>query len=125
MDFQFNNEQPIWLQIAATIEQAIYTEEFEAGQKLPSVREIALLSRTNPNTVSKALIELEHKGLIETRRTAGKFVSSDLKKQRENRTMKAKQNAYSYLEAQKALGLDDKEAINLIESIIHDTNTND
>lgn len=125
MDFQFNNEQPIWLQIAASIEQAIYIGEFRPGDRLPSVREIALLSKTNPNTVSKALLELEHKGLIETRRTAGKFVSADLQIQNESRMEKARENAAAYLQAQKALGLKSSEALRLIESMIHDGNSDD
>ncbi len=125
MDFQFNNEQPIWLQIAASIEQAIYTGEFRPGDRLPSVREIALLSKTNPNTVSKALLELEHKGLIETRRTAGKFVSADLQIQNESRMEKARENAAAYLQAQKALGMKNSEALRLIESMIHEGNSDD
>lgn len=125
MDFQFNNEQPIWLQIASSIEQAIYAGEFESGQKLPSVRDIALQSKTNPNTVSKALLELEHKGLIETRRTAGKFVSGDRKSRDENRMEKAKENAASYLQTQKALGLSTSEALLLVESMIREENSDD
>ena len=74
MDYSFRNDSPVYLQLASILEGAIVRGEFAPGDKLPSVREIALESRTNINTVQKALARLESQGLIETRRTSGKYV---------------------------------------------------
>ncbi|MDE5757108.1 MAG: GntR family transcriptional regulator, partial [Allobaculum sp.] len=71
MEFHFTNDAPLYLQLASLLETQIIAGHLEPGQKLPSVRELALMSKTNPNTVAKALTQLEQKGLIETRRTSG------------------------------------------------------
>lgn len=76
MEYTFDSNRPIYLQIAEILEERIITGIYASGDKLPSVREIAVSTKTNPNTVMKALSQLESKGLIETRRTSGKYVRS-------------------------------------------------
>ncbi len=78
MKFEFSLDSPIYLQIAGVLEDAIISGELPPGSRLPSVRELAALSRTNPNTVQKALQVLQDKQLIYTRRTSGKFVCEQL-----------------------------------------------
>lgn len=77
MKFEFDNNQPIYIQIAAALENEIVSGHLLSGAKLPSVRELAAQSKTNPNTVQKALQELERKKLIFTERTNGKFVTHE------------------------------------------------
>ena len=78
MSYDFNNDLPIYLQIIERIKMQIIKSEFKPLDKLPSVRELSCIYEVNPNTVQKALFELESMGLIFTERTNGKFVTEDL-----------------------------------------------
>ncbi|MBQ3353437.1 GntR family transcriptional regulator [Candidatus Saccharibacteria bacterium] len=73
----FDNNSPVYLQIAERIATQIFGGKLAPGVQLPSVREIALAEKANPNTVQKALAELELEGLIINKRTIGKFVTDD------------------------------------------------
>ena len=75
MGFSFNNETPIYLQIIEDVKIQIINKKYKPKDKLPSVRELSLLYGVNPNTIMKALAELEDIGLIYTERTNGKFVT--------------------------------------------------
>lgn len=77
MDAVFNNLVPIYLQIVSAIKKQIVSGKLVPGERIPSVRELALTCKVNPNTMQKALIELEENGLIKTERTNGKFVTED------------------------------------------------
>lgn len=79
MDAVFNNSVPIYLQIVSEIKKHIISGKLVPGTRIPSVRELALTYKVNPNTMQKALIELEEEGLIKTERTNGKFVTEDAK----------------------------------------------
>ncbi len=72
----FENNSPVYLQIAEKLATQIFGGKLEPGAQLPTVREIALAERVNPNTVQKALSKLEEEGLITTERTNGKFVTN-------------------------------------------------
>lgn len=73
----FDNERPIYIQLVEMIRIDIVSGKFEKGQRLPSVRELALTMKVNPNTMQKALAELENEKLIYTERTNGKYVTED------------------------------------------------
>ena len=77
MDAVFNNSVPIYLQIVSEIKKQIVSGKLIPGERIPSVRELALTYKVNPNTMQKALIELEENGLIKTERTNGKFITED------------------------------------------------
>ena len=77
MGYKFNNETPIYLQIIEEIKKQIINKVYMPNEKLPSVRELSLMFEVNPNTIQKALNELEEIGLIYTERTNGKFVSQN------------------------------------------------
>ena len=76
---KFDASRPIYLQLLEEFKLKISTGQWEAGSKIDSVRSLASLYEVNPNTVQKALVELERAGLTETRRTAGRFVTDDKK----------------------------------------------
>lgn len=80
MVWKFNDEQPIYQQIISQIKERIVAGEWKAGDKLKSVRELALEAGVNPNTMQKALAELEREGLVYSQRTAGRFVSDSKEK---------------------------------------------
>ncbi len=124
MDFCFKNDAPLYLQLANILETQIMAGHLEPGQKLPSVRELALMSKTNPNTVSKALAQLEQKGLIETRRTSGKFVKPLQDVLLQSRAQKASLLCQKFLEDMNALGFSKEESIRLLEKEGRDASTN-
>ena len=79
VDYVFDNERPIYVQLVEKLRIQIVSGKLKQAQRLPSVRELALTARVNPNTMQKALAELEMQGLIYTERTNGKYVTQDTK----------------------------------------------
>ncbi len=77
MTWLFNANTPVYLQIIEHIESEIISGIYKLGDKLPSVRELAKEASVNPNTMQKALVELERKGLIITERTNGRYITPD------------------------------------------------
>ena len=75
MGYDFNNNTPIYLQIIDYVKLQIISKKYKPKDKIPSVRELAMQFEVNPNTVQKALVELEKSGLIYTESTNGKFVT--------------------------------------------------
>ncbi|MCI8338103.1 MAG: GntR family transcriptional regulator [Lachnospiraceae bacterium] len=75
MGWKFSDDVPLYQQIMDGIKQRIATGDWVPGQKLPSVRELAVEAGVNPNTMQKALAELEREGLLYAKRTAGRFVA--------------------------------------------------
>lgn len=69
MNYIFDNERPIYIQLVEIIRIEIVSGKFKKGQRMPSVRELALIMKVNPNTMQKALAELENEQLIYTERT--------------------------------------------------------
>ncbi|MMZ59165.1 HTH-type transcriptional repressor YtrA [compost metagenome] len=78
MGEEFNASQPIYQQIVARICRQIVREEIKPGEKLPSVREMAVQSGVNPNTVQRVYSELERMNIVEARRGQGSFVTENL-----------------------------------------------
>jgi len=77
MSYNFNDDIPIYLQIIEHIKMQIISKKYLPKHKIPSVRELSFEYQVNPNTVQKALLELENMGLIYTERTNGKFITDD------------------------------------------------
>ena len=77
MSFEFDPTRPIYLQIMETIKKAAARGLYGCGDKLPSVREMAKKMRVNPNTMSRAYMELEREEFITTRRGEGSFISEE------------------------------------------------
>lgn len=77
MKWDFKNGEPIYQQIVRILRTQIASGEYPPGSRIPAVRELALEAGVNPNTMQKALAELERDGLLETMRTTGKFVTHD------------------------------------------------
>ena len=78
MEWQFRNDSPIYTQLTQRLTQAIVAGEFRPGERLPSVRELAVEAGVNPNTVQRALADLERDGLVFSQRTAGRFVTGEV-----------------------------------------------
>lgn len=77
MKFIFDDDKPIYKQLVEQLKIMIVNNVYKKGEKLPSVRDFAISIKVNPNTIQRALSELEDDGLIITQRTSGKFVTED------------------------------------------------
>ena len=74
---QFDTSTPIWVQLVADFSRRMATGAWAAGARVPGVRELAVDVGVNPNTVQRALAELERAGLCRSERTAGRYVTDD------------------------------------------------
>lgn len=115
MDHPFTNDRPIYVQLVERVEQAILTGQCRPDEKLPSVREFASMYQVNPNTMQKALQELERKKLIYTERTNGKFVSDNCSLIEKARDQHAAEIVRRCLGELDALGYGVEEAIALLK----------
>lgn len=77
MIWKFTGDRPVYLQIMEQLQGAILSGEFTAGQKIPSVRDLAMEAQVNPNTMQHALQELERLQLLITDGTNGRHVTMD------------------------------------------------
>lgn len=110
MEWKFNTETPIYLQIMEQIKTQIAAGELKAGQKIPPVRELAIEAGVNPNTMQKALSELEREGLLYSERTSGRFVSDTKGRTKNMQQELAKQYMDSFTESMSKLGYEPKDA---------------
>ena len=78
MSWSFDNTKPIYLQIMEKIKLQIVSHELEPNQQLPTVRDLASEAGVNPNTIQRALSDLEREGFVYSKRTTGRFVTEDL-----------------------------------------------
>lgn len=77
MNWRFETDRPIYIQLKEQILLLIVSGKYPAGSKLPPVRDMAADAAVNPNTLQKALSELERDSLVYTQRTSGRFVTED------------------------------------------------
>ena len=104
MAWIFENTLPIYYQIADVLRSRIFGGEYPSGSRMPSVRDVALETATNPNTVVRAFSVLEEEGLIAARRTLGYFVTEDDESVSHAKTEKAMQMTNEYRERMETLG---------------------
>jgi DNA-binding transcriptional regulator YhcF (GntR family) len=109
--WQFNSNRPIYIQIVDEIELRILNGTYEMGMRLPSVRDLAVLAAVNPNTMQRALAELEEMGLVTTQRNTGRTVTTDETAVSRARDSKADQLAETFMMQMQALGLSRKEVL--------------
>lgn len=114
MKWDFNDSQPIYSQIIDTITMSIVSGEYQAGQKLTSVRDLAAEASVNPNTMQKALSELERNGLVFSNRTSGRFITSDLELLDEIKINLATVQINQFIRNMNSLGFKNDETIELI-----------
>ncbi len=111
MAWQFTSNRPIYSQIVDEIELRILNGTYEMGMRLPSVRDLAVLAAVNPNTMQRALSELEEMGLVSTQRNTGRTVTTDEAAVARARDVKADLLVETFLVQMKALGLSRKEVL--------------
>lgn len=109
-----NDSRPLWIQLADEFRRRIVSGHWAAGTKLPSVRELALELGANPNTVQKALVELDRENLTQTERTAGRFVTGDAGLVERARISLATSATDAYITTLHGLGLAQDQAVDLM-----------
>ena len=117
MEYIFDNDRPIYIQLVEKLRIEIISGKLKSGERMPSVRELALTARVNPNTMQKALAELEEEGLVYTERTNGKFVTKNKKLIEEIRKKLAKEKVNNYLNDMKNIGITYEEAIKYLQEL--------
>lgn len=118
MKWVLDSDRPVYLQLIEQIQAEIISGNFKPGDKLPSVRELAAEATVNPNTMQKALSELERSGLVYTNRTSGRFITSDEDMIKKLREKSAKDKIHNFLDRMKQLGFTPEETLILIQEIV-------
>ena len=114
MEWTFKSDQPIYAQLVEQIRLAIVSGDFVPGARLSSVRDMATEAGVNPNTLQRALQELERLGLVYSQRTAGRFVTEDTALIAQEKKAIATARAEAFLQAMQKLGFDLEEIITLL-----------
>ncbi len=122
MAYNFDNERPIYLQLVEMVKMQIISGKLESGAKLPSVRDYANDVKVNPNTMQKALQELEREKLIYTERTNGKYVTKDIALINKYKREMAKDLIKSFVKDMNDIGIDVDEIINYLKNERNDKN---
>ena len=115
MPWEFRGDIPIYTQLTDQLRRRIVSGDLSPGERLPSVRELSAQAGVNPNTVQRAMAEMERLGLVRSQRTAGRFVTEDEKVIRSLRTELAREQIDTFLEGMRQLGFDRAEIAALLE----------
>lgn len=115
MPWELDNKRSIYGQIIEKIKSRIVTGKYPPGEKLPSVRDLADEAGVNPNTMQRALSELERTGVIYSQRTSGRFVTEDENMIQNLKEAAAKEAVDAFLEKIRELGLDIQTVLSMIQ----------
>ncbi|MDO5382479.1 MAG: GntR family transcriptional regulator [Eubacteriales bacterium] len=118
MKWEFNDDTPIYLQIMEHFKTEIASGSMKAGDKIPSVRELALEAGVNPNTMQKALSELEREGLLESQRTSGRFVADGVKTPENLKNSLAQNLMRDFLKSMTRIGYTPEESVREYEDYV-------
>ena len=108
MEWNFKSGIPIYTQIIDEMTMRIASSAYAPGEKLPSVRDLALDAGVNPNTMQRALAELERRGLVYSERTSGRFVTKEEAVLKDLHGELAKKYFEELTEKLRKIGMDDK-----------------
>lgn len=115
MAWALDSERPIYTQILERIQIDIISGIYKPGEKLPSVRDLAAEAAVNPNTMQKALSELERTGLVYAQRTSGRYITEDVNLILNMKKEIAELQIREFLEKMSRLGLNKEETLTLME----------
>ena len=118
MPWNLDDSRPIYLQLMEWIQHDIISGVYQPGDKLPSVRDLALDAAVNPNTMQKALSELERSGLVYSHRTSGRFITDDSTLLKKIKTDLAQEYISSFLEQMSHLGISGSETLEMIKQTL-------
>ena len=115
MEYQFTDDKPIYVQLMDYFKVQIVSGELQEGSRLESVRDLAVKARVNPNTMQKALSELERIGLVKTERTAGRFITDDKERIKKMKQDIAEEEIFLFLNKMKSLGFEKSDVMELLD----------
>ena len=116
MEWNFRSDQPIYAQLG------IVSGVLSPGERLPSVRDLATEAGVNPNTMQRALQELEREGMVFSQRTAGRFVTEDVNLIEKAKRNFADEHIRAFLEGMGRLGYSRGEILSLLQEEKEDAN---
>ena len=120
MDWTFTNDRPVWQQLTEQLTLRILKGEYPPGSRLPAVREVAAQAGVNPNTMQRAMAQLEQDGLTRADRTAGRLVTQDTGILDAVRRAEAQVAVQQFFDAMAELGYSRQEAAELIGEENHE-----
>lgn len=122
MEWKIDNNKPVYIQLVEQLKVKIISGEIELDSKLDSVRSLAADAMVNPNTVQKALAELEREGFVYSKRTSGRFVTDNKELIENERKNLVKDNVKKTLDTLINLGYTNDEILSLVEEILREDN---
>ena len=114
MSEQFDSSRPIYAQLVERLKARILAGTYQSGGHLDSVRDLAAAAGVNPNTMQRALAQLEAEGLVRTERTSGRFVTEDTDLIEQLRASAARNIAADFLEQMRSIGYTPQQAAELL-----------
>ena len=120
MPWNLDSSRPIYLQIIERVQMDIITGRYEPGDKRPSGRDLAQEAAVNPNTMQKALSELERSGLIYSQRTSGRFITEDKELIHQMKKGLAAAEVSAFVAHMKQLGITPEEIRQLLAETIEE-----
>lgn len=120
MIWELNGDRPIYLQLMEQVQLRIVSGLYPAGAKLPAVRDLAAEASVNPNTMQKALAELERNGLVYSQRTAGRFITEDQKMIERVKQGLARELVLEFLKKMGGIGYSAQETVALMQQAINE-----
>jgi len=117
MQWELNTDKPVYLQLVEQIQAGIISGIYKPGDKLPSVRDLAIKATVSPNTMQRAMTELERDGLVYANRTSGRFITSDEELIGKLRKQYITQVILEFLDKMDLLGVNLEETISYINMI--------
>ena len=122
MEWKIDNNKPVYIQLVEQLKVKIISGEIELDSKLDSVRSLAADAMVNPNTMQKALAELEREGFVYSKRTSGRFVTDNKELIENERKNLVKDNVKKTLDTLINLGYTNDENLSLVEEILREDN---
>ncbi|MBR6152928.1 MAG: GntR family transcriptional regulator [Treponema sp.] len=113
--YQFSNDKPIYIQLIEIFKCRIAAGELKSGDRLDSVRDLAVQAQVNPNTMQKALSELEKDGLVRTERNSARYITDDEEIINKARIMLSKNEVEAFVKKMVSLGFNKKDVLKLIQ----------
>jgi GntR family transcriptional regulator len=118
--WNIESDRPIYIQLVEHIKYQIIAGEYKPGDRVPSVRELAATAAVNPNTMQKALAELERVGLMYTQRTSGRFITDDIEMINTLKKEIAFEQIDNFIKNMSAIGIDKAEVLELFKARIEE-----
>ncbi|MBQ7895653.1 MAG: GntR family transcriptional regulator [Oscillospiraceae bacterium] len=124
MDWKFRNDIPIYSQLIEQIELRIVSGVYAPGERLQSVRDMSMEAGVNPNTMQRALQELERQGMVYSQRTAGRFVTEDSALIAAAKKALAKKHIEDYIQSMAKIGFSGEEMIAVLAESVKEEKAN-